>query len=50
VVVDARFRTRAPHIYACGDVTGFAGADAAARAGEVAGRAIAADLAAEAAP
>jgi len=47
VVVDARFRTRAPQIYACGDVTGFAGADAAARAGEVAGRAIAADLTAD---
>jgi thioredoxin reductase len=50
VVVDAGFRTRAPGVYACGDVTGFAGAEAAARAGEAAGRAIAADLGAESAP
>ena len=50
VVVDARFRTRAPDVYACGDVTGFAGADAAARAGDAAGRAIAADLGTKAAP
>lgn len=49
VVVDRNFRTRAPDVLACGDVTGFAGADAAARAGEAAGRAIAADLAAGAA-
>ncbi len=49
VVVDRGFRTRARDVFACGDVTGFAGADAAARAGEAAGRAIAADLGAEAA-
>jgi len=49
VVIDTRFRTRAPEVHACGDVTGFAGVEAAARAGEAAGRAIATDLGAEAA-
>jgi NADPH-dependent 2,4-dienoyl-CoA reductase/sulfur reductase-like enzyme len=44
VVVDRSFRTRARDVFACGDVTGFAGADAAARAGEAAGRAIAVDF------
>ena len=50
VAVDDRFQTRAPRVYACGDVTGFAGWQAALRAGESAGRAIAADAAAEPAP
>jgi sarcosine oxidase subunit alpha len=49
VVVDRSFRTHARDVFACGDVTGFAGADAAARAGEAAGRAVAADLGAGAA-
>ena len=47
VTIDERFRTGAPGVYACGDVTGFAGPAAAARAGEAAGRAIAADRRAE---
>jgi sarcosine oxidase subunit alpha len=50
VLVDTGFRTRAAQVYACGDVTGFAGWQAAGRAGESAGRAIAADAAAEARP
>jgi sarcosine oxidase, subunit alpha len=50
VIVDEHFRTRAPGVSACGDVTGFAGADAAARAGEAAGRALAAALSTEARP
>ncbi len=47
VIVDEQFRTRAPGVSACGDVTGFAGADEAARAGAAAGRALAAELSAE---
>jgi sarcosine oxidase subunit alpha len=43
VTVDDQFRTSAAGVYACGDVTGFAGSAAAARAGEAAGRAIAAE-------
>ena len=50
VVVDGSFRTRTREVFACGDVTGFAGADAAAQAGEAAGHAIAADLGTGAAP
>jgi len=41
VAVDARFQTSAPRVYACGDVTGFVGCEAAQSAGEAAGRMIA---------
>jgi len=41
VTVDARFRTSVTDIFACGDVTGFQGPLAAARAGAAAGREIA---------
>jgi sarcosine oxidase subunit alpha len=41
VVVDGGFRTDAPGVFACGDVTGFMGPSAAAAAGEAAGRKIA---------
>jgi sarcosine oxidase, subunit alpha len=46
VTVDARFQTSAARVFACGDVTGFAGCETALRAGVAAGRAIAADAAA----
>jgi sarcosine oxidase subunit alpha len=42
--VDAAFATTAPSVFACGDVTGYAGPDAAAAAGAKAGRALAATL------
>lgn len=41
VVVDDAFRTDAPGVFACGDVTGFVGPSAAAAAGAAAGRKIA---------
>jgi carboxyl-terminal processing protease len=44
-VVDARHATSADGVFACGDVTGFAGTAAAERAGAAAGRALAATLA-----
>jgi sarcosine oxidase, subunit alpha len=44
-VVDARHATDVPGVFACGDVTGFAGSAAAERAGAAAGRALAATLA-----
>jgi C-terminal peptidase prc len=44
-VVDARYATATPGVFACGDVTGFAGSAAAERAGTAAGRALAASLA-----
>ncbi len=44
VSVDGRFATTARGIFAAGDVTGFRGSEAAARDGEAAGRALAADL------
>jgi sarcosine oxidase subunit alpha len=49
VTIDERFLSTAAGVYACGDVTGFVGTAAAAEAGAAAGRAIAADLAAQAA-
>jgi sarcosine oxidase subunit alpha len=42
--VDARFSTGANGVFACGDVTGYVGPDAAAAAGAAAGRALAATL------
>jgi sarcosine oxidase subunit alpha len=44
VNVDAAFRSTAPGVYACGDVTGFAGPEAALAAGTAAGRSLAAEL------
>jgi sarcosine oxidase subunit alpha len=44
-VVDAHDATTARDVFACGDVTGYAGVAAAARAGARAGRALAATLA-----
>jgi len=44
-VVDRRGATAVPGVFACGDVTGFAGTAAAERAGAAAGRALAATLA-----
>jgi sarcosine oxidase subunit alpha len=43
-LIDARFSTSAPHVFACGDVTGYAGPEAAATAGAAAGRAVATTL------
>jgi sarcosine oxidase, subunit alpha len=42
--VDAQFRTTAPGVFACGDVTGYVGAERAARAGQAAGTAVARSL------
>ena len=42
--VDAQFRTTAPGVFACGDVTGYLGAERAARAGQAAGAAVARSL------
>jgi hypothetical protein len=44
-VVDDRHATAVPGVFACGDVTGFAGTAAAERAGAAAGRALASTLA-----
>jgi sarcosine oxidase subunit alpha len=44
-IVDAQGATTVPEVFACGDVTGYAGPEAAARAGAKAGRALAATLA-----
>ncbi len=44
-VVDAQGATTVPHVFACGDVTGYAGPEAAARDGAKVGRALAATLA-----
>ena len=44
VVVDGAFRTTVPGVFACGDVTGYVGPRAAARAGAAAGREIAQTL------
>jgi len=44
VTTDGRFRTTVSGVFACGDVTGFQGPDAAARAGAAAGREIAQTL------
>jgi sarcosine oxidase subunit alpha len=44
-VVDAQGATTVPEIFACGDVTGYAGPEAAARDGARVGRALAATLA-----
>jgi carboxyl-terminal processing protease len=44
-VVDDRHATEVPGVFACGDVTGFAGTAAAERAGAAAGRALASTLA-----
>ena len=44
-VVDARGATTVADVFACGDVTGYAGPEAAARAGAKVGRALAATLA-----
>jgi sarcosine oxidase, subunit alpha len=41
---DRRFATSAPHVFACGDVAGYRGPDAAATAGAAAGRSVAASL------
>jgi sarcosine oxidase subunit alpha len=41
IAVDDRFQTSVPGVFACGDVTGFEGPEAAARAGAAAGREIA---------
>ena len=41
VVVDPQFETSAPHVHACGDVTGYVGPAEAARAGHAAGLALA---------
>jgi len=43
-VVDDRHATAVPGVFACGDVTGFAGTAAAERAGAAAGRALASTL------
>jgi sarcosine oxidase subunit alpha len=43
-LVDRVGATTAPGVFACGDVTGYAGPDAAATAGAAAGRALAASL------
>ena len=43
-VVDARGATSVPGVFACGDVTGYAGPEAAARDGAKVGRALAATL------
>jgi sarcosine oxidase subunit alpha len=43
-VVDAQGATTAPDVFACGDVTGYAGPEAAARDGAKVGRALAATL------
>jgi sarcosine oxidase subunit alpha len=48
--VDAGFATTAAGVFACGDVTGYVGPDAAAAAGAKAGRALAASLATLGAP
>jgi len=42
--VDGKLATTAPGVFACGDVTGYVGPDAAAAAGAKAGRALAATL------
>jgi sarcosine oxidase subunit alpha len=42
--VDRAYATTAPHVFACGDVTGYVGPDAALAAGAAAGRALAATL------
>jgi sarcosine oxidase subunit alpha len=44
VPVDGASRTSAPGVYACGDVTGYVGAEAAAAAGAAAGAALARTL------
>jgi sarcosine oxidase subunit alpha len=44
VRVDAAFQTSAAHVYACGDVTGYVGPQAATEAGRAAGAAIARTL------
>ena len=44
-IVDAQGATTVPDVFACGDVTGYAGPEAAARAGAKVGRALAATLA-----
>jgi pyruvate/2-oxoglutarate dehydrogenase complex dihydrolipoamide dehydrogenase (E3) component len=46
VQVDERFATAAPRVFACGDVTGYVGPEAAARAGAQAGGVIANAIAA----
>lgn len=43
-LVDAQGATSVPGVFACGDVTGYVGPDAAATAGAAAGRALAATL------
>ncbi|HEX4406783.1 MAG TPA: 2Fe-2S iron-sulfur cluster-binding protein [Polyangia bacterium] len=43
-LVDKSYETSAPGVFACGDVSGYAGPDAAALAGAVAGRAVASSL------
>ena len=43
-VVDPQGATTVPHVFACGDVTGYAGPEAAARDGAKVGRALAATL------
>jgi sarcosine oxidase subunit alpha len=43
-LVDDAYATAAPGVFACGDVIGYAGPDAAERAGVAAGRALAATL------
>ncbi len=43
-LVDETYATSAPAVFACGDVTGYVGPDAAAAAGAAAGRALAATL------
>jgi sarcosine oxidase subunit alpha len=43
-LVDAQGATSAPGVFACGDVTGYLGPEAAAAAGEAAGRALAVTL------
>jgi C-terminal peptidase prc len=43
-VVDGDFATAAPGVFACGDVTGYVGTEAAARAGAAAGKALTATL------
>jgi C-terminal peptidase prc len=47
-VIDRGYATGVPGVFACGDVTGFAGPTAAERAGTAAGRALASTLAAAA--
>jgi sarcosine oxidase subunit alpha len=43
-LVDGAYATSAPGVFACGDVTGYAGPEAATAAGAAAGRAVAATL------